>query len=72
VIPEPPKTLDNRLFNHFNGDSDHDVLIMTEVHVTSPNWAMAEVAKTNEQGGVLYDPKIETSHRKNRYPKLVK
>jgi hypothetical protein len=42
------------------------------VHVTSPKRAMAEVAKTNEQGGVLYDPKIETSHRKNRCTKLVK
>jgi len=39
-------------------------------HVTSPTRPLAEVAKTIEKGGVLYDPKIETSHRKNRCPKL--
>jgi len=32
---------------------------------------MAEVAKTDEQGGVLNDPKIETTHRENRCTKLV-
>jgi hypothetical protein len=36
-----------------------------------PKMVMAEVAKTNEQGGVLDDSKIGTSHRKPRCTWLV-